>query len=402
MGNMTTNETDADFTTLYQCVVCDEIFEQYTDLENHKTIHGEEEKTQQKDGGDIFHQCLVCDAIFEQFCDLENHNRIHVPVNVEEEEMVGDGFFQCNLCVDKFNLKKSDLETHSNMHMEKERSRGSTLHECTVFKMSMQPFSDIALHICACNKRLETDNKEENLFECDVCSKSFSRTVRLKVPKKLYVYKCTVCKPNIEFEEFCHLEAHREIHGICLHNGTFYQCNVCDNKFELYTDLEEHCKIHVQGEKDDDMDFKKENVDEGESAHIGRLDGEQNIQPYFDSEEHSYSNSSKYISAIDIMHIGMLEHSYCKREDWHRCIFCKEKFKQYGELQKHWKGRKCTGPEEVIPGVSHRCKFCALSFKLKIDCKKHLKTHSFRSVNFKTHSSHVKKLPTNIQYVKWL
>ncbi|XP_050403546.1 piggyBac transposable element-derived protein 3 [Patella vulgata] len=62
------------------------------------------------DTNNVCHQCVVCNEIFQQYDDFEKHYKIHIIIKDEETEDV-ETLHQCNLCDEEFKLE-TDLEKH--------------------------------------------------------------------------------------------------------------------------------------------------------------------------------------------------------------------------------------------------------------------------------------------------
>ncbi|XP_050399939.1 uncharacterized protein LOC126817105 isoform X2 [Patella vulgata] len=106
-NNPPTEETN-NVKILHKCVVCDSIFQQFDDLEQHSKIHVKEEKTD-----DVDEYCRIKEKKtdnVDEYCHVKEEK-------TEDIETV----YQCKLCDEEFRLE-TDLEKHCEIHVKGEDS----------------------------------------------------------------------------------------------------------------------------------------------------------------------------------------------------------------------------------------------------------------------------------------
>ncbi|XP_050395994.1 zinc finger protein 26 [Patella vulgata] len=248
--NSELDETD-DVKTFHQCVVCDEIFEEYSDLEVHNKIHIKVEKTDELDEA-----CRI--DLEDKTTDVENHSKIHVK---EEQADHDRKIHECKLCEEKFELY-TDLKEHCQIHFKEEESTECTFHEICYKTINHENTSKNT------NSSDVGETLEENwIHPCKKCGKMFSmktepkKTIKTKRKKQ---YKCHVCRET--FTHFNSLQEHAKTHGplkcpVCnqffIHpsdirthmaddHGAFtcHICQICQKMYVNLTDIEAHIRDH--------------------------------------------------------------------------------------------------------------------------------------------------------------
>ncbi|XP_050398399.1 zinc finger protein 664 isoform X2 [Patella vulgata] len=269
-----------DVKTFHQCVVCNEIFQQYSILEVHRKIHVKEKKTddvenqnkglvkeEKTDDVTNVYSCWMCEETFERNTDLEEHCKIHVkierpddvdfdndcPVHFEEamtevQERLSDveARHECKLCNAVFK-QYTNLEEHCKIHVKQEESSS---HQCTICKISFTQYLDLEEHTCGnsidfmhANLSSKTTDKTGNPHQCDVCSESFNCITSFRTHARTHAIKkhheCDVCSKV--FAQKNGLKIHLRIH----YGQKPYQCAVCSKTFTQKSQLNVHTRIHT-------------------------------------------------------------------------------------------------------------------------------------------------------------
>ncbi|XP_050397868.1 zinc finger protein 235 [Patella vulgata] len=290
--------------TLHQCVVCDEMFQQYSDLEDHNKIHVKDEKTDatdldeyghipvQFDGektvndNKTLHHCKLCDETFKLYSDLEIHcenhaieeesissesisnktqqsqpldenqleNNSKINVHIKEEKTEDIKTYHCKLCNDRFEFY-ADLEKHCKIHIKDEDNGdpiASTSSQCKVSNESLdQEIPPIANSNDSNNKssrptRSRGTAKIKSVPTCELCGRTFTQQSSLKTHMSIHTgekpFQCGVCGKS--FNQNKRLEGHMRTHT----GEKPYKCEVCGNTFALNSSLRHHKRTHT-GEK---------------------------------------------------------------------------------------------------------------------------------------------------------
>ena len=106
------------------------------------------------DEGEVIFDCSLCDAIFEAKHEIEMHVKT---VHKENKDC------QCDQCGKVFNLKAS-LQTHIRFVHKKERN-----HKCPICDKAYKTRERVKMHLAGTHGKLK-------LFKCEQCDASFATT----------------------------------------------------------------------------------------------------------------------------------------------------------------------------------------------------------------------------------
>ncbi|XP_078342347.1 uncharacterized protein LOC144628150 isoform X2 [Oculina patagonica] len=130
---------------LYQCQVCEKVFNNSISLKQHMIVHSTKKPF----------QCKVCGKSFKRSSTLSTHMLIHSDTRP----------FECQFCSKRFH-QKSDMKKHTYIHT------GEKPHQCSFCGKSFSQSSNLITH---CRK-----HKGFQPFSCDECGISFMRKVDLR------------------------------------------------------------------------------------------------------------------------------------------------------------------------------------------------------------------------------
>lgn len=137
---------------LYNCQVCDKVFNNSISLKQHMIVHSNKKPF----------QCRVCGKSFKRSSTLSTHMLIHSDTRP----------FECHFCGKKFH-QKSDMKKHTYIHT------GEKPHQCNFCGKSFSQSSNLITH---CRK-----HKGFQPFSCDDCGVSFMRKVDLR--RHMYIHE---------------------------------------------------------------------------------------------------------------------------------------------------------------------------------------------------------------------
>lgn len=130
----------------FQCDTCDETFEVYAKLNEHKKSHGKER-----------YQCPTCSRFFQKRYHMKNHQKIHNGLKLHE----------CQLCQKRY-TNKTNLDRHIRVTHHNEKKYAC--QECG------KSFSQLAIL-----RQHHAVHMTERNFECDVCNKTFKLKQHLRL-----------------------------------------------------------------------------------------------------------------------------------------------------------------------------------------------------------------------------
>ncbi|XP_074038982.1 uncharacterized protein [Leptinotarsa decemlineata] len=245
------------------------------------------------------------------------------------------------ICVKNFN-ERSDTEN---------RPTKKILYDCKICTKSFSRSYDL--------KRHENLHTGEKTFRCGICSKSFLRKYDLKNHEKIHTgekpFSCEICSKS--FIQKCYLRSHEKLHT----GEKPFQCKICTKSFLRKYDLKNHEKIHT-GEKLFQCEIcsksfiQKYNLKTHEKIHTGE-------KPF----------QCKICSKSFIHKCHLKDHEKIHTDDKsYQCKICSKLLTRNHDLKRH---------EKIHTGEkSFKCKICSKSFNQKIHLKRHEKIHTVEKI----------------------
>ncbi|XP_028173591.1 zinc finger protein 260-like [Ostrinia furnacalis] len=294
--------------------------------------------------------CEICSGVFTSEEDLMSHNDAEHP----------ERSLRCNLCLKVFASIKSAAR-HRSICKQIERK-----HKCTTCGLKFAYEISLNKHILRYHegqsvsvKFMDTKAKdEEKQYQCDTCSKQFSRKELLVKHTRTHsdkLYECDICKKK--FNRSDNLRSHKKTHDprekskastcLCLYCGRSfnnssnlivhmrrhtgekpYKCDFCGKGFPRSSDLQCHRRSHT-----------------GEKPCVCRICGK------------GFSRSNK-LSRHMRVHTGVKPY---------KCTYCEKAFSQSNDLTLHI--RRHTGDKPYI------CEVCGDRFIQGTALHNHRRTH---------------------------
>ncbi|XP_060523133.1 zinc finger protein OZF-like isoform X1 [Cylas formicarius] len=221
----------------FQCNYCYSAFTSRQALQQHKTIHRDEDST----------KCPFCNETFTDHEKFEEHKKKHVDmketgtceyclnktfyINLKEHVEKMHKPRTCNLCSLVFFDDKS-LNNHQKSHMEIQNKNELVCNLCG------KQF-DFIRYLKAHVKRHQDDYKK---FKCQLCDKAFSSkrdlTDHTMVHSDVKNYKCSIC--NKAFRTKQSVNKHMPIHS----DKRPFECRLCQKTFKKQSILRKHMITH--------------------------------------------------------------------------------------------------------------------------------------------------------------
>lgn len=130
----------------FQCDTCEETFDAYSKLNEHKKTHGKER-----------YQCPTCFRWFQKRYHMKNHEKIHK----------GLKSYECDLCQKRY-TSQTNLDRHIRVTHHNEKK-----HHCDLCGKSFSQLAILRQHHAV--------HMTERNFECDVCGKAFKLKQHLRL-----------------------------------------------------------------------------------------------------------------------------------------------------------------------------------------------------------------------------
>jgi len=185
-------------TYLRKCRICQRAFTNQKDLDEHKQIHFEMDRS---------FRCKTCRKLFFDIRNLKNHEKVHV----REKS-------KCQICLKEFRFEK-----YLNKHMKQHHDNSSS-EEAE-----------------GCIDSNSSEDENEPTYSCEHCGKQFNNESKLATHNKMHVsrksFKCGICPKAFSKEK--NLISHLAHHDICS-----FPCKLCGKVLKTRTKLDAHMNIH--------------------------------------------------------------------------------------------------------------------------------------------------------------
>ncbi|XP_030063673.1 zinc finger and BTB domain-containing protein 41 [Microcaecilia unicolor] len=330
-------------------------------------------------------KCPKCDKTFNRRGKYESHTRVHT----------GEKPFECDICHQRYSTK-SNLTVHRKKHSS-ETDFHKKEHKCPYCSKLHASRKTLVKHV----KRFHPESIQEFLsirmikieeWECDICSKSFTRRPHLQEHMILHSqdkpFKCTYCEEHfksrfarLKHQEKFHLgpfpcdicgrqfndTGNLKRHIECTHGGKRkWTCFICGKSVRERTTLKEHLRIH-SGEKPHLCSICGQSFRHGSSYRL-------HLRVHHDDKRYECDECGKTF----IRHDHLTKHKKIHSgEKAHQCEECGKCFGRRDHLTVHYKsvhlGEKVW---QKYKATFHQCEICKKVFKGKSSLEMHYRTHS--------------------------
>ncbi|XP_077360102.1 zinc finger protein 646 [Festucalex cinctus] len=323
----------------FACEQCGRTYRHAGSLVNHKKSH----KTGQ-------YYCSLCSKACSNQLAMKNHLRTHVANRKHSCQKCGKGFrgkrqLSAHVCADSRKGGRRGL-----------RSRASKCKRC---KQTFPSGEQLAAHACAAGSA--ASDKEERVFSCDVCHRSYRHAGSLlnhKNTHKTGHFSCAVCAKT--FSNPMALRNHARIHT----QKKKFVCLTCGKAFRLASILHNHHKVHSRagGRFSCSACGKSFQGRSGLKRHrCRRGQGEVAVQSG-GSQDKCFTCD---LCGRSYRHAGsLLNHKKTHSENLHHCGLCLQTFPDPLTLQIHSQMRRQCCPE------------CGKTFCLVAHLQSHMEVHT--------------------------
>lgn len=315
----------------FKCDICDKLFIQQNSLDRHVSI-------EHPDGDNYV--CYDCKKGFKAKEQLIEHTRVHLLKSVK-----------CDDCGREFSRKY-----HLDRHIGQTGCMGvpKQVYECWVCSKSFTRKDNLAEHLKA---HAGIMNRKKKKFTCDFCMKEFNGLALLNIHVRTHTgerpYACDICEKR--FPSSGAMKKHRRMHT----GEKPYKCSQCGNKFAAKETLNRHWRTHT-GEKPHQCKYCGKSFIQAAQlrAHIFHHTGENAYTCPHCSR--AFNRKLRLTTHIKFMHEGA-EPLNCPQEGCNKTFFRKE------DIHRHMLTHSGEKPYE--------CDVCGKAFVVKSSLKIHQLTH---------------------------
>nr|XP_033788246.1 zinc finger protein 271-like isoform X1 [Geotrypetes seraphini]XP_033788247.1 zinc finger protein 271-like isoform X1 [Geotrypetes seraphini] len=312
----------------------------------------QESKKQRHPEGDTTDGVIKCERNDRKLSNIPE-DKIHLaerPFQINNSDKVTSAFLQ----------GKSKGEKHQKeLRMHKRDHKNEKIFTCPECNKSFTRLIGLKIH-----QRNHTGDKP---YKCTVCNKSFTQLSTLKVHQRIHTgdkpYKCTLC--NKSFTQLSNLKAHQRIHTgdksfTCTEP---YKCTVCNKSFTQLSNLKAHQRIHT-GDKP-----YKCTVCNKSFTRLSNLKAHQRIhtgdKPFTCTEPYKCTVCNKSFTQLSNLKAHQRIHTGDKP---FTCTECNKSFTQHSYLKRHQRIHTEDKP--------FTCTECKKSFNWHICLKLHQRIHT--------------------------
>ena len=212
-AHMLTHKTE----NVHKCELCGKMFKHKYTLKSHMVQHDPDKEEKR------VHECKICGSSFFTRSNLGEHMKTHSDVRP----------FECNICSKTFK-RNAEYVNHVKNHDEKP-------HKCKhcpktyAFRKGLK--QHVEKHHPEEAEQMNEQIKQEEVFPCEKCGKSFRLKSSLKCHMKIHTdqaLECDICGKR--FYRPSQLEHHKISHG----TERKQQCHLCPKNFKFSTNLKRH------------------------------------------------------------------------------------------------------------------------------------------------------------------
>ncbi|XP_063060264.1 PR domain zinc finger protein 15 [Engraulis encrasicolus] len=345
------------------------------------------------------YQCALCNKVFQNSSNLNRHIRSH-----------GDKLFKCDECEKMFSRKES-LKQHISYKHSKNESDVEHRYQCNTCEKFFRVENALKFHNC------RTDDKT---FQCEICSRFFSTNSNLSKHKKKHgekLYACQVCNKMFYRKDVMQDHQRRHVMGpkslrreeletsgeentkyrkepsacpICgkvfscrsnmnkhllTHGDKKYTCEICGRKFFRVDVLRDHIHVHfkdiaLMDEQEREEFIRKIGISmETSDDNTDEEDGKD------DPEHHRYTCKKCQVTFAKgrdyLKHIMDLH-----KERGYGCVICNRRFALKATYNAHLVIHREQLPDPAVQRYIHPCEMCGRIFNSIGNLERHKIIHT--------------------------
>ncbi|KAJ8342558.1 hypothetical protein SKAU_G00324860 [Synaphobranchus kaupii] len=345
------------------------------------------------------YQCSLCNKVFQNSSNLNRHIRSH-----------GDKLFKCDEC-DKMFSRKESLKQHISYKHSKNEPDVEYRYKCCTCEKAFRVENALKFHNC------RTDDKT---FQCEICSRFFSTNSNLSKHKKKHgekLYSCEICNKMFYRKDVMQDHQRRHIVGpkhvkreeleangeegtkyrkepsacpICgkvfscrsnmnkhllTHGDKKYTCEICGRRFFRVDVLRDHIHVHF---KDIALMDEQEREDFIRKIGISVDDSDCNSdedEAEDDPDNHKYSCKKCQVTFARgreyLKHIMELH-----KERGYGCVICNRRFALKATYNAHLVIHREQLPDPAVQRYIHPCEMCGRIFNSIGNLERHKIIHT--------------------------